>query len=46
MRGREVFPLQDTFRKFLLHRLNELIDEVKVRLTGDPLVTPAEVPGS
>jgi hypothetical protein len=33
------------FGKFLLNGLNELIDEVKIRLTGDSLVTPAEVLG-
>ncbi len=43
MRGREILPLQTCSGKFLLHRLNELIDEVKVRLTGNPVVAPAEV---
>src|SRR5580692_5116698 len=43
VRGREVLPLQACSRKLLLHRLNELIDEVKVRLTGNPFVPPAEV---
>jgi hypothetical protein len=43
MRGREVFPLQTCGRKFLLHRANELIDEIEVRLSRNALVTPAEV---
>ncbi len=43
MRRREVFPLQACSSKFLLHRLYELIDEVKVRLAGNPFVAPAEV---
>ena len=39
----EVFPLQASPGKFLLHRLNELVDEVVVSLAADPLVAPAEV---
>src|SRR5260221_5857235 len=45
MRGREIFPLQTCSGKFLLHGLNELIDEGKVRLTGNPFVAPPEVFG-
>src|SRR5260370_36713417 len=45
MRGCEVFPLQTCSGKFLLHRLNELIDKVKVGLTRNPFVAPAEVLG-
>ena len=43
MRGREVLPLQTGSGKFLLHRLDELIDEVEIRLAANPFVAPAEV---
>jgi hypothetical protein len=43
MRLRKVFPLQACSGKLPLHRLDELIDEVKVRLTGNPFMAPAEV---
>ena len=45
MRCREVFPLQAGFRKFLLHRLNKLIHEVKIFLSCNPFMPPAEVLG-
>ena len=43
VRSGEVLPMQARGRQLLLDRLDELIDEVEVRLTGDPLVPPAEV---
>ena len=43
MRGREVLPLQARVRELLLDRLDELVDEVEICLTGNPLVPPAEV---
>src|SRR5262249_12123796 len=45
VRGREVLPLQARVRELVLDRLHELVDEVEVRLTGDALVTPAEILG-
>src|SRR5208283_831690 len=43
MRSGEVFPLQTCSGKFLLHGPDELIDKIKIRLTGNPFVAPAEV---
>src|ERR1700730_18708436 len=43
MRRREVFPLQARSGNFLLYWLNELTDEVEVRLTVNPVVPPTEV---
>ena len=43
VRSRKVFPLETRRRELLLHRCHELIDEVKVRLTGHTLVPPAEI---
>src|SRR5579885_1518965 len=39
----EILPLQSCSGKFLLHRLHELINEIEVFLTRNPLMTPAEI---
>src|SRR6185503_6719532 len=41
--SRKVLPLQTGVREFLLHCLNELIDEVVIDLTGHPFMSPAEI---
>src|SRR5262249_51485965 len=45
MRSREVLPLQKCLGKLVLDRLKELIHEVEVGLTSDPLMSPTKVVG-
>src|SRR5580704_10353414 len=43
MRRREVFPMQKRVRQLLLDRAKALVNEIKIRVTRDPLVTPTEI---